>query len=83
MARNISLSTIEKIFNNLGDVKLEPKVYEQIEKKKLRFEGRDKRFDLFVEAGTNKSTLFKFMKQRYYVYYDYSINKWKAEYNIR
>lgn len=82
MARNISLSTIEKIFNNLGDVKLEPKVYEQIEKE-LRFEGRDKRFDLFVEAGTNKSTLFKFMKKRYYVYYDYSINKWKAEYNIR
>ena len=52
-------------------------------KKKLRFEGRDKRFDLFVEAGTNKSTLFKFMKKRYYVYYDYSINKWKAEYNNR
>lgn len=82
MARNISLSTVEKIFNNLGDVKLEPKVYKQIEKE-LRFEGRDKRFDLFVEAGTNKSTFFKFMKKRYYVYYDYSINKWKAEYNNR
>ena len=62
MARNISLSTVEEIFNNLGDIKLEPKVYEQIEKE-LRFEGRDKRFDLFVEAGTNKSTLFKFMKK--------------------
>lgn len=61
---------------------LEPNVYEQIEKE-LQFEGRDKRFHLFVEAGTNKSTLFKFMKQRYYVYYDYSINKWKAEYNNR
>lgn len=33
MARNISLSTVEEIFNNLGDIKLEPKVYEQIEKR--------------------------------------------------
>lgn len=52
-------------------------------KKNYDLRGRDKRFDLFVEAGTNKSTLFKFMRQRYYVYYDYSINKWKAEYNNR
>lgn len=52
-------------------------------KKNYNLRGRDKRFHLFVEAGTNKSTLFKFMKQRYYVYYDYSINKWKAEYNNR
>lgn len=66
----------------MKEIYLEPKIYEQIEKE-LQFEGRDKRFHLFVEAGTNKSTLFKFMKQRYYVYYDYSINKWKAEYNNR
>lgn len=82
MARNINLSIVENIFNDLGEINLEPKIYEQIEKE-LQFEGRDKRFHLFVEAGTNKSTLFKFMKQRYYVYYDYSINKRKAEYNNR
>ena len=82
MARNINLSIVENIFNDLGEINLEPNVYEQIEKK-LQFEGRDKRFHLFIEDGTNKSTLFKFMKQRYYVYYDYSINKWKAEYNNR
>lgn len=82
MARNINLSIVENIFNDLGEINLEPNVYEQIEKE-LQFEGRDKRFHLFIEAGTNKSTLFKFMKQRYYAYYDYSINKWKAEYNNR
>ena len=82
MARNINLSIVENIFNDLGEINLEPNVYEQIEKK-LQFEGKHKRSHLFVQAGTNKSTLFKFMKQRYYVYYDYSINKWKAEYNNR
>lgn len=56
MARNINLSIVENIFNDLGEINLEPKIYEQIEKE-LQFEGRDKRFHLFVEAGTNKSTI--------------------------
>lgn len=43
MARNINLSIVENIFNNLGEINLEPKIYEQIEKE-LQFEGEIKGF---------------------------------------
>lgn len=49
MARNINLSIVENIFNDLGEINLEPKIYEQIEKE-LQFEGRDKRFHLHVSC---------------------------------
>lgn len=80
MARNLNTSIIEKVFNDLGDIDLEPKVYKQIEDN-LRFECRDRRYNLFVKAGTNHSTIFTFMKVKYYVYFDYNVNKWIAEYN--
>lgn len=82
MARNLNTSIIEEVFNDLGDIDLESKVYKQIEDN-LRFECRDRRYDLFVKAGTNRSTIFTFMKVKYYVYFDYSVNKWIAEYNNR
>lgn len=82
MARNLDTSIIEEVFNDLGDIDLEPKVYKQIEDN-LRFECRDRRYDLFVKAGTNRSTIFTFMKVKYYVYFDYNVNKWIAEYNNR
>lgn len=82
MARNLDTSIIEEVFNDLGDIDLEPKVYKQIEDN-LRFECRDRRYNLFVKAGTNRSTIFTFMKVKYYVYFDYSVNKWIAEYNNR
>lgn len=82
MARNLDTSIIEEVFNDLGDIDLEPKIYKQIEDN-LRFECRDRRYDLFVKAGTNRSTIFTFMKVKYYVYFDYNVNKWIAEYNNR
>ena len=66
MAQNLNTSIIEEVFNDLGDIDLEPKVYKQIEDS-LRFECRDRRYDLFVKAGTNRSTIFTFMKVKYYV----------------
>ena len=70
MARDLNTSIIEEVFNDLGDIDLKPKVYKQIEDN-LRFECRDRRYDLFVKAGTNRSTIFTFMKVKYYVYFDY------------
>lgn len=82
MTRNINLSIVEAVFNEVlkETEHISPKTIELIENK-LQNECGSVKYKLVVYAASNRSIIFGFYTSKYYVYFDWEQKKWIAEYD--
>jgi len=59
---------------------LSPNIYSKIESI-MQEHINDRRYKLFVLAGTDHSCIVKFRNTKFYLYHDYECKLWRAEYS--